>query len=194
MVGHPRGMQAALVRMQVRRVRARAAIPISSVVVPRVGPPPLRGSRCSFSVFADGARSRVGVDTEVAAWLRARGIAGKPKGYVEIHLDVKDTGATMTYWGNEDTVFHLAVRDDEWSIRFVHAAKSSFIRVRDPRAFVHGDDDWGLMRKRGNLENVGKLITRLEKAHGVHFRRDLPWIRSNLKGAKKQVREWLSTL
>lgn len=132
------------------------------------------------------------VESEVLEWLRARGIeASKAKWYVEIHLDVKDTGAKMTYWGTKDTVFHLKVHEDEWSILFVHAAKSSHIRVRDPRAFVHGDDDWGLMRKRGKLANVGKLIARLEKKHGIRFRRDLPWIRSNLKGAKKQVREWL---
>jgi hypothetical protein len=129
------------------------------------------------------------------AWVAARGlaVAGKPKWYADVFLDVRDAPAPEVYWGDRDTRFHLKIASPEWSFLFCHANKTSSVRVRET-SFVHGDDDWKLEKQVPSLDAIGAFLAKLEKKHGVKFRREHAFVRTNITGAKPVLRAWVQSL
>ena len=117
---------------------------------------------------------------EAASWLDALGLAPSPRWHVEVSLD---TGAS--------TKFHLNVYAEEWGFAFHHARRSSWIRVTDI-PFVHGRDDFGLIVRVPELLSLGGFIVGLEHEHGFKLVRSKAIVRSNLGGATRVVRRWLS--
>ena len=129
-----------------------------------------------------------------AAWLNERELAPPPpRWYVEIALDVRDRPASFRLDDRKDTLFRIDIYAEEWGFFFCHAGRASWIRVTDI-AFVHGTDDFGLLRETPRLEQLGELLRELEGRHGLAFRRDLAAVRSDLPNADVAIRRWIATL
>jgi hypothetical protein len=115
---------------------------------------------------------------EAAAWLRSLGLKGLGRWHVEATLA---SGATR---------FHLYVYAEEWGFAFHHGRQSSWIRVTDI-PFVHGRDDFKLIRELGALSDLRDVIERLELEHELAFARATAVVRTNITGAAAAVRRWL---
>ena len=95
--------------------------------------------------------------------------------------------------GNSGPQFHLDVYSEEWGFRFVHGARSSWIRVTDI-PFVHGRDDHALLAETPKLTAIGRLLGTLEGKFGVRFSRNPLRVRTNVRTAEPKIREWLAGL
>ena len=127
---------------------------------------------------------------ESRAWLESLKVkTDKDKWRVRMLLDVKDEPAAGVYFGDTSTRCHLEVFTDEWSVTFVHGGKTSQVRVfADGTQDHHGEP---LLEKPGKLADARELIRKLEKAHGVQFKREHVRVESNVTGAKAAARTWL---
>jgi hypothetical protein len=118
-----------------------------------------------------------------AAWLAARELYPKdPKWFVEIGL-VTDG----------DTRLDLEIYAEEWGFRFLHAGRMSWIRVTDV-PFVHGRDDYQLLRTTPPLRAIGDLVRALEQRHGVEFDRTRAALRTTIADSDDVIRQWISAL
>ena len=128
-------------------------------------------------------------------WLRARGLdpGATRRWFVEVALDVVDRPAVQMYSGTTDTRFHLNLYPEEWSFFVCHVARASWIRVTD-QPFVHGHDDYQLVRVVPLLADIGALLRGLEARFHATFHRDHAMVRSNIPDAESRVRRWLATL
>lgn len=115
---------------------------------------------------------------EAAAWLRGLGLKGLGRWHVEITLA---SGASR---------FHLYVYAEEWGFAFHHARQSSWIRITDI-PFVHGRDDFRLIRETVALSDLSDQLDRLELEHDLAFARSTAIVRTNVTGAAAAVRRWL---
>lgn len=115
---------------------------------------------------------------EAAAWLRSLGLKALGRWHVEITLA---SGASR---------FHVYVYAEEWGFAFHHARQSSWIRVTDI-PFVHGRDDFRLIREAVALTELRDLLDRLELEHDLAFARSTAVVRTNVTGAAASVRRWL---
>ncbi len=89
-----------------------------------------------------------------------------------------------------DTRLEINIYPEEWGFVFRRGKRVSSIRVTDV-AFVHGLDDYQLLRDTPSLEGIGDLLATLERCYGARFLRDRPTVRSNLVRAAAVVRPWL---
>ena len=128
-----------------------------------------------------------------AQWLRDRKLGTTKPWYVEIALDVVETPAAVTYFGDTDTRFHLNVYPEEWSVFFCHGSRSSWVRVTD-EPFIHGRDDHDLLHQEPDLARIGYLLHALEQRFRLRFRRDRALVRTNLVGGERAIRDWLVTI
>jgi hypothetical protein len=92
-----------------------------------------------------------------------------------------------------ETRFRIEIYAEEWGVFFCHAGRVSWVRVTDV-AFVHGRDDHGLLLVMPPLAQVGELLRRVERDHGVQFRRAVALLRSDLIDAEATLRRWVSSL
>jgi hypothetical protein len=113
--------------------------------------------------------------------------------HVEIALDVVEAPAPTEFDERTATRFHIDIYSEEWGVFFCHAGRSSWVRITDI-AFVHGRDDFGLIAAMPSLHDVGSLLRRLERQHGVQFQRDFAAVRTNLGSAEPAIRRWIATL
>lgn len=126
-----------------------------------------------------------------AAWCVARNVFPQaPRWSVDICLD-NVPGADRDA-PPADARFVLEIFSEEWGFRFLRGNAASWIRVTDV-AFVHGRDDFALMRRTPRLENIGALVRALEAEHEVSFDRARPQIRSTFDGADRIV-TWVASL
>lgn len=116
---------------------------------------------------------------EAAAWLRMLGLQGSGRWHVEASI-VTDAASR----------FELYVYAEEWGFAFHHGGRSSWIRVTDI-PFVHGRDDFELVRRDHALATLATLLSDLEAQHGLRFHRSTSTVRSNVDGAMSAVRRWL---
>src|SRR5438477_6320181 len=130
-----------------------------------------------------------------SSWLSARGLpaVGRLRWHAEISLDVVDGPAPAEFDDKVATRFHIDLYSEEWGFFFCHAGKASWIRVTDV-PFVHGRDDYQLIKSAPALEHVGDLIRRLEAEHTIQFRRDQARISTNLSSAETTIRAWVRAL
>src|SRR5687768_9236555 len=131
-----------------------------------------------------------------AAWLRLRGVTPPPgiqRWHVEIALDVIHDRAPSEFDERTATRFHIDIYAEEWGVFFCHGGRSSWIRITDV-PFVHGRDDFDLLRVIPALKDVGQLLRSLERQHKVKFQREHAVIRTNLDGAEPAIRSWIATL
>lgn len=112
---------------------------------------------------------------------------------VEIALDVAPEPAPFEWDDASATRFHVDVYSDEWGFYVCHAGRSSWIRVTDI-AFVHGRDDFQLLKRTPSLDAIGALVRELEEAHGIRFQRHHAAIRTNLPKIEASVRAWIAKL
>lgn len=91
-----------------------------------------------------------------------------------------------------DARFVLEIFSEEWGFRFLRGTSASWIRVTDV-AFVHGRDDFELLRRTPKLESIGVLVRALEAEHDVRFDRTRALIRSSFDGADRIV-SWVANL
>ena len=115
---------------------------------------------------------------EAAAWLRSLGLNALGRWHIEITLA---SGASR---------FHVYVYAEEWGFAFHHARQSSWIRVTDI-PFVHGRDDFRLIRETVALSELRDLLDRLELEHDLAFARSTAVVRTNVTGAAASIRRWL---
>lgn len=118
-----------------------------------------------------------------AAWCVARDIIPHVAAWnVEIRLE-NATG---------DARFSVEIFNDEWGYQFHCGDRTSWIRVTDI-AFVHGRDDFELLRRTPRLENLGVLVRAFEAEHEVAFDRARSVVRSTLGGIDR-ITTWIATL
>jgi hypothetical protein len=129
-----------------------------------------------------------------AAWLLARNLRPhEPRWYAEVALDI-NRHATLDEVDQVDaTRFHLQIYSEEWGYMFTHLGRTSWIRVTDI-AFVHGRDDYELLRTTPSLREIGTLVRSLEHRFAVTLPRDRPLVRTSLVAAERALREWVVTL
>jgi len=115
-----------------------------------------------------------------ASWLAALGLEAVPRWYGAIGLA-----------GNDDSHFELEIYAEEWGFEFRRGSRASWIRVTDV-PFVHGRDDYDLLRETPDLLAIGQLIARLEQTQGIQLHRASATIRTNLPASVAVIREWLA--
>jgi hypothetical protein len=143
-----------------------------------------------------GGGGIVSVGGQAAAnWLAARkqSSTGLLRWHVEIAMGLDSAPVPVEFDEATATRFHLAIYSEEWGVFFSHAGKWSWIRVTD-LAFVHTRDDYALLTWVPPLDQVGALLRRIERGHGLVFRRDLAIVQTNLPTAEPAIRAWLSNL
>jgi hypothetical protein len=116
---------------------------------------------------------------EAAAWLRMLGLHEPGRWHVEVALQA-----------SAGSQFQLNVYAEEWGFAFSHARRSSWIRVTDV-PFVHGRDDFGLIRRLPALAALGTFLAELESEHEIKLLRSSVRVRSNVQHATAAVRRWL---
>lgn len=126
-----------------------------------------------------------------AAWCVARDVFPRaPRWSVDICLDnVPGAARDAT---PIDARFSIEIFSDEWGFRFRRGDAISWIRVTDI-PFVHGRDDFELLRRTPRLENVGVLVRALEAEHELRFDRMRPLIRSTFDGGDR-IMTWVAGL
>jgi len=115
-------------------------------------------------------------------WLDERGLDGSRTvhWFVEISIDSDQ----------RDTRFELNIYPEEWGFVLRRGTKVSSIRVTDV-PFVHGLDDFQLLATTPTLDELGELITTLERRFELRFLTVRAAVRSNLVRAAAMVRPWL---
>ena len=129
-----------------------------------------------------------------AAWLVARGLLPNgPRWYVTLAFDVDEAATFEELDLQTSTRFQIEIFSEEWGFRFCHRGRISWIRITDI-PFVHGRDDYALLRETPALRNIGTLMRAQERLHDVAFARYRPLIQTSLVGADHTLREWAATL
>lgn len=135
-----------------------------------------------------------GVNTGVlasAAWCVALDLFPQaPRWSVEICLD--NVSGSERDAAPIDARFSLEIFSDEWGFCFRRGTATSWIRVTDI-AFVHGQDDFELLRRTPRLDKIGILLRALEAEHDIRFDRTRPLIRSSFDCADRVV-TWVAAL
>jgi hypothetical protein len=119
-----------------------------------------------------------------AQWLVQRELAvgAPPRWFVDVAFVVP----------GRDTKLQLEIYSDEWGVRLRHDGRESWIRITDV-AFVHGRDDYQLLRRIPRLSAIGDLITTLERELGIRFDREHISVETNLSD-EPRVRAWATAL
>jgi hypothetical protein len=150
-------------------------------------------SRWPFMVHAGSSTTTAG-KLASRAWLLARALHAPPHApwHVEIALDTTDD--TNTALGAPlSTRLRLEIHSEEWGVYFCHEGKASWIRVTDV-PFVHGCDDFRLLRQVPALKDIGNLLRELELQNGIRFDRQHAAIGTNVGRAEPVVKSWLRQL
>lgn len=118
-----------------------------------------------------------------AAWLESRGLRPESDDWrISIDLD-NDARAPTAH-------FNISLDDDGWSFTFEHDGKASRIRLTDAPTIQEGDD-FELMRSIPNLEQLGVLLTGLERRFDVYFRRLHAQIDTTIDRSEPTIRLWV---
>ena len=86
--------------------------------------------------------------------------------------------------------FKITIDDEGWSFTFEHAGKASRIRLTDEPVILEGDD-FDLMRSIPNLEQLGVLLSGLERRYDIYFRRLHARIETTLDRSEPTIRLWV---
>jgi hypothetical protein len=129
------------------------------------------------------------------AWAHARGITppAHVRWYVEIAIETTEARPPSEFDEAVATRFQLDIYSEEWGAFFCHGGRGSWIRTADT-VLVHGRDDFQLLAIAPPLEDIGRLLRRVEQQHGIAFRREHAAIRTNLPDAEPAIRAWLLAL
>lgn len=128
-------------------------------------------------------------------WLRTRGLSAPAlrPWHIEISFDVRDAPAAAQFEERTDTRFRLEIYSEEWGFFFCHRGRASWIRVTDI-PFVHGRDDFNMLRSTPALEDIGALFRAVQQQHSITFRREHALVRTNVPSAEPAIRVWIQTL
>jgi hypothetical protein len=118
-----------------------------------------------------------------AAWLAARDVLpADARWSVEIALTTADESAR----------FAIEIFAEEWGISFRLHDRMSWIRVTDV-PFVHGRDDFELLRRTPRLDAMRSLVRALEHEHQIRFNRETPYVLSSF-GREDVITAWAQAL
>jgi hypothetical protein len=130
------------------------------------------------------------------AWIRDRGASPTTtttRWHVEIAIDVVQARAPSEWDEATATRFHIDIYAEEWGFYVCHGGRSSWIRVTDV-PFVHGRDDFTLLRWTPALNDIGELLHQFEQTHALRFQREHATIRTNVAGIEPAIRRWVAAL
>ena len=133
---------------------------------------------------------RLGTNTgalAAAAWLAARDITSTDVHW-SVQLVLDNTPGGELDLPPLDARFAIEIFAEEWGFSFTRGPSVSWIRVTDI-PFVHGRDDFALLRRTPRLENIGLLMRALEVEHDIVFMRDVPIVRSSI-GSEDRIAAW----
>lgn len=117
-----------------------------------------------------------------AAWCLARGLFPSDRNwFVEIELRAAKTR------------FTIEIYEAEWGFAVHHGEQTSWIRVTDI-PFVHGRDDFDLLRETSSLKDIATLVRAVEALTGVTFSRESAAVRTNIADGEAAIRDWIATL
>jgi hypothetical protein len=159
--------------------------------------PRTRSKRNFRPLLPDGSTGEsptIGTNTGAlasAAWLAARDIApNHTRWSVEVALDSASGGEL--HCPPVDARFVIEVFAGEWGFAFTRGDAVSWIRVTDI-AFVHGRDDFELLRRTPRLDGIGAFLRMLEDDHAVTLNRNTPLVRSSV-GNEDRIAAWARNL
>jgi hypothetical protein len=119
-----------------------------------------------------------------ARWLVARDLTAGRKWFITIVL--RDPLV-------RSTTFRIEMFAEEWGYVFEHAGRRSWIRVTD-LPFVHGQDDFHLLRLTPALEHLGDLVRELEAREGLTFDREHAEVQTDLAGVDAAIAAWVAAM
>ncbi|MGE5182867.1 MAG: hypothetical protein ACM31C_12420 [Acidobacteriota bacterium] len=128
-------------------------------------------------------------------WLVARGVAAPTltRWHATVLLAPGDAPPAEEIDEARDTRFRVEIFSEEWGFLFCHAGHASWIRITDI-PFVHGRDDFRLLAQIPALEDLGALLRRIERHHGIELSRQHALVRTNLPAAERAIRSWVAAL
>jgi hypothetical protein len=145
-------------------------------------------------IRAGGTRLDSAGSASASTWLAEQGLpAPATRWHVAIGLDVRDIPAPVVFDESVDSRFHIEIYTEEWGYFFCHRARSSWIRITDA-PFVHMRDDFRLLASTPDLKHIGSQLRSVEHQFGLHFRRDLAFVNTNLANAEPAIRQWINAL
>ena len=117
-----------------------------------------------------------------AAWCLARGLFPTNRDwFVEIELR------------SDVARFTIEIYEAEWGFAVHHGDRTSWIRVTDI-PFVHGRDDFGLLRETSSLKNIAAIVRHVEALAVAPFSRDGAAVRTNIGDGEAVIRDWVATI
>lgn len=126
-----------------------------------------------------------------AAWCAARELYPRqPRWAVTVALD--SVPGSMLDEAPLDARFTLEIYAEEWGYSVRRGAAMSWIRVTDV-AFVHGRDDFSLLRRTPRLDRIDELVRVIEAEHEIRFDRTRPLIRTSI-GGEDVIARWIAEL
>jgi hypothetical protein len=117
-----------------------------------------------------------------AAWCLARNLFPPDRWRVECSLQADDGSR-----------FEIEIYAEEWGFAFHHGGRVSWIRVTDI-PFVHGRDEFDLLREVSGLRDLGKILRLVEHRCQITFSREAAAVRTDIAHAESTIREWLESL
>jgi hypothetical protein len=123
------------------------------------------------------------VNRATAAWLASRGLRPESPDW-RVSIDLDNDAQTPT------AHFNISIDGEGWSFTFEHAGRASRIRLTDAPIIQEGDD-FELMRSIPNLEQLGVLLTGLERRFDLYFRRLHARIESTIDRSEPTIRLWV---
>ena len=117
-----------------------------------------------------------------AAWLLARGLVP----------DHRDWAVEIAFHAAAAR-FAIEILPEEWGFTVHLGDRMSWIRVTDI-AFVHGRDDFELLRATSSLEGLGRVSKLIERRVGHVFGRDDIEIRTTIDDSEPVIRAWAARL
>lgn len=130
-----------------------------------------------------------------AAWAKSVGIdlAGKKTWKVEVTLYDSGKLPGPVLPSIKATYFYLQIENDIWGVDVgIGGKRYHYSQLGAGKASA---SETALKVPKGlTLAKVGAWLAKLEKLHGVAFRRDRAFVQSTVKGGKRAVEMWLATI
>lgn len=131
--------------------------------------------------------------TAAAAWAKQAGLDTSGKAAWSIEITLNTTGKRPTSTGSpRQTYFYLEINAEQWNLRVNHAGKYfGYVQLGSDKPEGVGSLK---VPPRPTLAALGPWLAKTEKMHEIEFRRDVPLVKSSIKGGTSVAEAWIAKL